>query len=69
MAASSVTGVGIGESNGKQKRNNNASCGGGTADAEEAAKKKVIKNGCHISYNVRGYGSYKTGQSKSIRVC
>jgi hypothetical protein len=67
MAATSVTGTGIGESFGKQKPNNNASCGGG--DTEEEAKKKVIKNGCYVSYKVRGHSSHKIGQSKSIRVC
>ena len=67
MAATSVTGTGIGESFGKQKPNNNASCGGG--DTEEEVKKKPIKKGCYVSYGVRGYSSYKTGQSKSIRVC
>jgi len=67
MAATSVTGTGIGESNGKQKPGNNASCGGG--DTEDVVKKKVIKNGCFVSYKTRGTGNIKIGQSKSIRVC
>ena len=40
MAATSVTGTGIGESFGKQKRGNNASCGGG--DTEEEAKRFIV---------------------------
>lgn len=67
MAATSVTGTGIGESFGKQKPKNNASCGAG--DTEEETKSKVIKNGCVVSYKIRGNSSHKIGQSKSIRVC
>ena len=67
MAATSVTGTGIGESFGKQKRENNASCGAG--DDPEEVTKKVIKNGCVISYKIGGNGSYKVGRSNSIRVC
>lgn len=68
MAASSVTGTGPGESFGKQKPENNASCGG--VDASKKVKKKVIRNGCFVSYKTRGNGAaLKVGQSKSIRVC
>lgn len=68
MAATSATGTGPGESFGKQKKGNNAGCGC-SDDAPEEVKKKVIKNGCVVSYKVRGYSSHKVGQSKSIRVC
>tara|TARA_Y100000034_G_scaffold38278_2_gene47015 strand:+ start:2114 stop:2314 length:201 start_codon:yes stop_codon:yes gene_type:complete len=66
MAATSATGTGPGESFGKQKPNNNASCGG---DTPEETTKKVIKNGCYVSYKTRGYSSLKVGQINSIRVC
>lgn len=67
MAASSVTGTGPGESFGKQKPDNNASCGAG--DTPEEVTKKVIRNGCVVSYKIGGYGSLKIGRSTSIRVC
>ena len=50
MAASSVTGVGPGESFGKYKPQNGCGCGGGNS-TNVAVQSSTVKKSCHIRYN------------------
>lgn len=68
MGATSVTGTGPGESFGKPKPQNNAGCCPGCKE-EEKLTKKVIKNGCYVTYKSSNSRSFKIGQTKSIKVC
>jgi len=67
MAATSVTGTGIGESFGEPKPENNSGCCANCN--EETVKKKVIKNGCYVSYKISGSKSVNVCRSSAIRVC
>lgn len=49
MAASSVTGVGQGDSNGKQKPELHSGCGCGS-NSQSNIEKKQIKKGCYRNY-------------------
>ena len=69
MAASSVTGVGPGMSNGLQKSENHCGCNcGGTPTELEATP--VVKRGCVTNYVAKKATSYvSSGSSTSIKVC
>ncbi len=50
MVASSVTGVGHGDSNGKQKPELHSGCGCCSAPQSSNIEKKQIKKGCYKNY-------------------
>jgi len=67
MGATSVTGKGAGDSNGKQKPDNHCGCGCPFTEEEERAR---IKLGCVTRYKSSNKASYKASSGKpSIRVC
>jgi hypothetical protein len=55
MAASSVTGTGPGESNGKQKPHLHSGCGCCGPAQEQASPVPVVRKGCRVRYS-SGYG-------------
>lgn len=68
MVASSVTGVGPGDSHGMQKPELHTGCCGGSSGAQNANSSPPRKRGCHIKYS-GGSGSlphnFGTGGVKS----
>lgn len=50
MAASSVTGVGQGISNGKYKPENHSSCPCGSSLKKQTEEKVIKKNNCFLKY-------------------
>lgn len=73
MGASSVTGVGIGDSKGLQKPESN--CGCGTCHCKGKNKKNCDqiptpkKVGCHVNVSVGRSSSIRVGGGRSIKVC
>jgi len=67
MGATSATGVGIGDSDGKQKPENHITCGGGKPDEKEAAPPR--KRGCVVRHISGGIVRNKSGITSRIRVC
>jgi hypothetical protein len=68
MGSTSVTGVGMGDSGGRQKSGNHCSCKC-SGNAEETTPTPPAKRGCVTRHVVGGRKTYKTGQSSRIRVC
>lgn len=69
MVASSVTGVGQGDSNGKYKPQNNCSCSC-CCDSATQETPKQIKKGCYKRYGVYASGNYKINNASSqIKIC
>ncbi len=69
MAATSVTGVGPGDSLGKQKPENHAGCGCKAPAKEKPAKKVLPSNCCVVIHNCGGKREITCGSRKSFRVC
>lgn len=67
MGATSVTGIGKGDSNGKQKPDNHCGCSCGSPD--ETEPKPKVKRGCVTHVVTGGTASIKIGGGKSIKVC
>jgi hypothetical protein len=65
MAASSVTGVGLGDSNGKQKHENHSGCGCCFGSKTDPAINTKRKTGCVVRYN-SGRAIYHKIKSSSI---
>ena len=68
MAATSVTGVGPGMSNGKQKPGNHCGCGCG-GEPEETTTQPLPPRGCVISYRSGNKVSIRTGNKVRTKVC
>lgn len=69
MIASSVTGVGPGDSNGKYKPKNNCSCSCCCSSSTQSTP-TIIKKGCFRNYNLNGSSSYKINNNSSqIKIC
>jgi len=66
MGARSVTGAGLGISNGKQKPGNNCGCG---CASDPVEKTPPVKIGCVTPYKTGGTKTIKVGKSSSIKVC
>lgn len=58
MAASSVTGVGPGDSNGKQKPELHSGCGC-CSGSQQPSSSNLIKKGCYKKYSSCSRSSYK----------
>ena len=70
MTASSVTGVGPGDSHGLQKKENHCGCPccGGTPT--ETVSNPPVKRGCVTNYSVGRSARYASGgKASSIKVC
>ena len=68
MGATSVTGTGLGDSNGKQRPENHITCSCGP-NCEEEIEPKVRKNPCSVQYVSGGSVVIKTGTRVQIKVC
>lgn len=63
MAASSVTGVGLGDSNGKQKPENHSGCGCCFGEKKQETGTNSVKKGCSIRYKNSGSIAHKINSS------
>jgi hypothetical protein len=69
MSASSVTGIGPGESHGMKKPANNCGCPCGSTP-EEVVSNPPLKRGCVVSYSYGSKTVYRSGQKQaSAKVC
>ena len=68
MAATSVTGRGLGDSLGKQKPENNAGCGK-FVPPKQITKKILPSNCCAVKHVCGNKKSVVCGRRSSIRVC
>jgi hypothetical protein len=67
MGATSVTGKGQGDSNGKQKPDNHCGCG---CPGPEEEERERVKLGCVTKITVNNRASYTASNGKaSIKVC
>lgn len=67
MGATSHTGVGKGDSNGKQKPDNHCGCACGKPD--ETVPEPKVKRGCVTRWVGGGKVSIKVGSSSKLKVC
>lgn len=67
MGASSVTGVGLGMSNGLQKKENHCGCNSCcTGNCQSESLPTPIKTGCVVRYKI-GSGRSYTANSRAVR--
>ena len=72
MVASSVTGVGPGDSNGKYKPQNGCGCGGGCGSGNSgniSVQSSNVKKSCYSRYNYCNVNKINIGNGNSIKVC
>lgn len=69
MGATSVTGRGQGDSNGKQKPKNHITCSCGPSCDDEQEPKEPTKTVCKTRYVSGSQTSIKVGGTTKIRVC
>jgi len=68
MGATSVTGIGHGDSHGLYKPESNTGCCGTQPKTEEIPIVEENKS-CYTKLTLRNRSSYKTGSSSRIKVC
>jgi hypothetical protein len=69
MAATSVTGTGIGDSNGKYKPENSSGCCGIKKQPPEEEIEKPNPIGCHVKLKYGSRNRLITGNNSNLKVC